>query len=109
MIMRGALHCFLLWALAGSAALFGQESPTPSPLYPNAPRKANVDSSGETGHGADYNGKAGYQYVDHFSGPTWTVDPNHPVDFEWPEGTPINDFGPRPRAGFLMMGRGLRE
>src|ERR1700757_507893 len=98
-----------LCALAGSIALLAQESPTPSSPYPNTPSKAGANASGENGQGANYDAKSGYQYVDHFSGPAWAVDPNHPVDFEWPGRTSINDFGPRPRAGFLMMGRGLRE
>lgn len=98
-----------LCALAGSIALLAQESPTPGSPYPNTPSKAGANASGENGQGANYDAKSGYQYVDHFSGPAWAVDPNHPVDFEWPGRTSINDFRPEPRDVFHMMDQVITE
>src|ERR1700745_58881 len=98
-----------LCALAGSIALLAQESPTPSSPYPNTPSKAGANASGGNGQGANYDAKSGYQYVDHFSGPAWAIDPNHPVDFAWPGRTSINDFRPEPRDVFHMMDQVITE
>jgi hypothetical protein len=97
----------VLCALAGGQALFAQESPAPGAPY------ASVDGGKAEpqarGNSADDHSKSSYQYVDRFSGPSWAVDPKHPVDFEWSGRNSINDFRPEPRDVFHMMDQVVTE
>ena len=109
MSMRLVPRYLLLCALAGQV-LFAQDSPTPCAPYPGANGgKTTVQTGGPTGNIAGDQTKPGYQYVDKFSGPAWAVDPKHPVDFEWPGRSSINDFRPEPRDVFHMMDQVVTE
>jgi len=110
-MIMSLVPCYLiLWALASGQALLAQESPTPGTPSPSANGgKWGSQADGAPANGVGHDGKSGYQYVDQFSGPAWAVDPNHPVDFEWPGRNSINDFRPEPRDVFHMMDQVVTE
>jgi len=110
MIMRLVQQLLILWVLAWRMTLFAQVSPAPGASPPTRyGGEAAVQGDSAPGGSAGYDSKSGFQYVDQFSGPAWAVDPKHPVDFQWPGRTSINDFRPEPRDVFHLMDQVVTE